>query len=114
MAPCRRCPQPGSGTVADQRRDGIHELTTDLARTYGTVVVEDLHVAGMLTNRRLARHVADASFAEIRRQLTYKTAWHGGNLIIADRWFASSKSCSDCGAVTTKLALSERTYGCEA
>ena len=102
------------GRVADQRKDSIHKLTTDLARTYGTVVVEDLHVRGMLANHRLARHVADASFAEIRRQLTYKTAWHGGALIVADRWFASSKTCSECGAVKAKLALSERTYVCEA
>ena len=101
------------GKVADQRKDGIHKLTTGLASTYGTVVVEDLHVRGMLANHRLARHVADASFAEIRRQLTYKTAWHGGTLIVADRWFASSKTCSECGAVKAKLALSERTYVCE-
>ena len=102
------------GRVTDQRKDGIHTLTTALASTYGTVVVEDLHVAGMVTNRRLARHIADASFAEIRRQLTYKTTWHGGTLIVADRWFASSKTCSECGAVKTKLALSERAYACEA
>jgi putative transposase len=102
------------GRVADQRRDGIHKLTTTLACTYGTVVVEDLHVAGMLANRSLARHVADASFAEIRRQLAYKTEWHGGTLIVADRWFASSKTCSECGAVKAKLALSEREYVCEA
>ena len=102
------------GRVADQRKDGIHKLTTTLASTYGTVVVEDLHVAGMVRNHRLARHVADASFAEIRRRLTYKTAWHGGTLIVADRWFASSKTCSECGAVKAKLALSERTYVCEA
>jgi putative transposase len=102
------------GKVTDQRRDAIHKLTTALASTYGTVVVEDLHVAGMIRNRRLARHVADASFAEIRRQLTYKTSWHGGTLIVADRWFASSKTCSECGAVKAKLALSEREYVCEA
>ncbi len=100
--------------VADQRKDGIHKLTARLASTYGTIVVEDLHVAGMVRNRRLARHVADASFAEIRRQLAYKTQWHGGRLIVADRWFASSKTCSECGAVKAKLALSERTYCCTA
>jgi putative transposase len=66
----------------------------------------------MLRNRRLARHVQDASFGEIRRQLTYKTRWHGGALIVADRWFASSKTCSVCGAVKSKLALSERTWTC--
>ncbi|MGH3208951.1 MAG: IS607 family element RNA-guided endonuclease TnpB [Trebonia sp.] len=102
------------GKVADQRRDAVHKLTTGLAATYGTIVVEDLHVAGMLRNRRLARHVADASFAEVRRQLEYKTRWRGGRVITADRWFASSKTCSGCGAVKAKLALSERTYSCTA
>ena len=101
------------GKVADQRRDAVHKLTTQLAATYGTIVIEDLHVAGMLRNRRLARHVADASFAEIRRQLAYKTRWHGGRLIVADRWFASSRTCPGCGAVKAKLALSERTFRCE-
>ena len=100
------------GKVADQRRDAIHKLTTGLAATYGTIVVEDLNVAGMLANRRLARHVADASFGEVRRQLEYKTAWRGGRVIVADRWFASSKTCSECGAVKAKLALSERAYCC--
>jgi putative transposase len=100
------------GKVADQRRDAVHKLTTGLAAAYGTIAVEDLHVAGMLKNRRLARHVADASFGEVRRQLEYKTQWHGGQLVVADRWFASSKTCSECGAVKAKLALSERTYRC--
>ncbi|MFF4985680.1 IS607 family element RNA-guided endonuclease TnpB [Streptosporangium saharense] len=98
--------------VANQRRDGLHKLTSHLAATYGTVVVEDLNVAGMLANRRLARAVADVGMAEARRQLTYKTAWGGGKLVVADRWFPSSKTCSGCGAVKTKLALSERTYAC--
>jgi IS605 OrfB family transposase len=102
------------GRVADQRRDGLHKLTTRLAAEFGTVVAEDLNVAGMLRNRRLARHIADASFGEFRRQVGYKTAWHGGRMIVADRWFASSKKCSGCGAVRAKLALSERTYACTA
>lgn len=85
--------------VGDQRRDGLHKLTTNLVKTYGTVVVEDLNIAGMLKNRKLARHLADASFAEIRRQLTYKTRWNGGQLDIADRWFPSSKTCSACQTV---------------
>jgi putative transposase len=101
------------GRVADQRKDGLHKLTTRLAAECGTVTVEDLNVAGMLRNRRLARHVADASFGEFRRQLSYKTAWHGGQMIVADRWFASSKKCSGCGAVKAKLGLSERTYRCD-
>jgi len=105
-------PGRAQGRVADQRKDGLHKLTTRLASEFGTVVIEDLHVAGMVKNRRLARHVADASFGEFRRQLEYKTAWHGGRVIVADRWFASSKTCSGCGAVKAKLLLSERTYVC--
>jgi len=100
--------------VANLRRDGLHKLTTRLAATYATIVVEDLNVAGMLANRRLARHIADAGFGELRRQLTYKTGWGGGRLLVADRWYPSSKTCSGCGTVKTKLALSERTYRCQA
>jgi IS605 OrfB family transposase len=101
------------GRVADQRKDGLHKLTTRLAAEFGTVVIDDLHVAGMMKNRRLARHVADASFGEFRRQVEYKAAWRGGRVIVADRWFASSKTCSGCGAVKAKLPLSERTYACD-
>jgi IS605 OrfB family transposase len=102
------------GRVADQRKDSLHKLTTRLTAEFGTVVVEDLHVAGMVKNRRLARHVADASFGEFRRQAEYKAAWRGGRVIVADRWFASSKTCSGCGAVKAKLPLSERSYACAA
>jgi putative transposase len=102
------------GRVADQRRDSLHKLTTRLAAEFGTIVIEDLHVAGMMKNRHVARSVADASFGELRRQLGYKAAWHGGRLIVADRWFPSSKTCSGCGVVKAKLPLSERTYACAA
>ncbi len=74
------------------RNDAIHKLTTGLAREYGTIVVEDLNVAGMAKNRRLARAVSDAGFGEIRRQLAYKTGWNGGRLFVADRWYPSSKT----------------------
>jgi putative transposase len=100
-------------SVANARRDGLHQLTTRLARTHGTIVVEDLHVAGMLRNRRLARHIAGVGWGELRRQLDYKTTWRGGRLHVADRWYPSSKTCSGCGAVKTKLRLSERTYRCD-
>jgi transposase len=68
----------------------------------------------MLANRKLARHIADAGFAEIRRQLAYKTIWSSGRLLVADRWYPSSKTCSGCGAVKAKLALHEREYACQA
>lgn len=99
--------------VANLRMDSIHKLTTTLAHGYRTVVVEDLNIVGMLGNRPLARHIADASFGEFRRQLDYKTRWNGGNLVVADRWFPSSKTCSNCGLVKPKLGLAVRTFNCE-
>jgi putative transposase len=99
--------------VANARRDGLHKLTTRLVRTYGTVVIEDLNVAGMTRNRRLARHIAGVGMAELRRQIEYKAAWSGVHVHIADRWYPSSKTCSACGVVKTKLRLSERVYRCE-
>jgi putative transposase len=99
--------------VANLRRDGLHKLTTGLAGAVGTVVAEDLNVAGMLKNHRLARSIADAGFGEIRRQLGYKTRWRGGHLVVADRWYPSSKTCSDCGAVKPKLPLHIRVFRCD-
>ncbi|MFC1440672.1 IS607 family element RNA-guided endonuclease TnpB [Streptacidiphilus sp. N1-10] len=99
--------------VRHLRADGLHKFTTDIAAQYGTVVVEDLNVTGMLRNHRLARRIADAGFGEIRRQLTYKTAWNGGNLVVADRWYPSSKTCSACGTVKAKLPLGVRVFACD-
>jgi putative transposase len=98
--------------VANVRADALHKATTALARQYETVVIEDLNVAGMIGNRRLARAVADQGFGQARRMLGYKTGWNGGTLITADRWYPSSKTCSGCGTVKTKLSLFERTYSC--
>ncbi|KUN29419.1 transposase [Streptomyces antibioticus] len=101
--------------VANLREDALHKLTAAVAAEYGTVVVEDLNVAGMLRNRRLARRIADAGFGEIRRQLDYKTRQrHATRLVVADRWYPSSKTCSGCGAVKAKLPLHVRTYQCDA
>jgi putative transposase len=99
--------------VANARRDGLHQLTTRLASTYGTIVLEDLHVAGMLANRRLARHIAGVGMAELRHQITDKTSWSGGSLNLADRWYPSSTTCSGCGVVKTTLPLSPRTFRSE-
>ena len=100
--------------VAAMRKALLHQLTAGLARSCTAVVIEDLNAAGMLTNRRLARVVSDASFGELRRQLAYKTAWYGTELIIADRWFPSSKICSGCGTVKADLTLADRVYLCDA
>ncbi|MFF3892754.1 RNA-guided endonuclease TnpB family protein [Streptomyces sp. NPDC001812] len=99
--------------VANLREDTLHKMTTRFAREYGTIVVEDLNVAGMGRNRRLSRRVADAAFGEIRRQLTYKTRRRGTRLVVADRWYPSSKTCSRCGVVKAKLPLGTRVFVCE-
>nr|WTB35512.1 IS607 family element RNA-guided endonuclease TnpB [Streptomyces sp. NBC_00830] len=100
--------------VANLREDTLHKMTTRLACEYGTIVIEDLGVAGMGRNRRLSRRIADTAFGEIRRQLTYKTRRRGTRLVVADRWFPSSKTCSRCGAVKAKLPLSMRVFECDA
>jgi len=98
--------------IANVRTDALHKATTHLATRYETVVIEDLNVTGMLANRRLARAVADQGFRTVRRMLDYKTGWNGGRLLVADRWFPSSKTCSGCGRQKPSLPLSERTYRC--
>ena len=99
--------------IANCRSDTLHKLTTMLAQTYSDISIEDLNVAGMLKNHRLAKAVSDASFSELRRQLEYKTAKTGARLHVIDRWYPSSKTCSNCGSVKAKLSLNERTYKCE-
>ena len=99
--------------VANQRGDAMHKATTWLAGTYSEICIEDLHVAGMVKNHRLAKAVSDAAFGEFRRQLEYKTARTGATLHVVDRWYPSSKTCSKCGRVKAKLSLSERVYRCD-
>ncbi|SFL77226.1 Probable transposase [Geodermatophilus ruber] len=99
--------------VAAVRADALHGFTARLARAYGVVVVEDLATANLMANRALAAAIGDQGWAELARQLPYKTARSGGQCIVADRWFASSKTCSACGAVRPKLTLAERTYRCD-
>ena len=100
--------------AADLRRDALHKLSITLATQHGVVVVEHLNVAGMVRNRHLARAIADTGMAELRRQLTYKTNWYGSRLVVADRFYPSSKTCSACGWVKAKLSLAERTFTCDA
>jgi putative transposase len=100
-------------SVAHRRADFLHQLTTRLARTKRAVAVETLNVAGMVRNRRLARAVSDAGFAEFVRQLEYKTGWYGSTVWTADRWYPSSKTCGDCGTINTALTLADRAWTCQ-
>src|SRR6266540_1148900 len=100
--------------IRNQRADALHKATTALARAKSVIVVEDLHVAGMLRNRHLARAISDRGWAEFHRQLGYKTQWYGSRLLVAPRFYPSSKTCSGCGLVTSDLPLSVRTFRCQA
>lgn len=94
------------------RADALHKLTTALVERFGTVVIEDLNVKGMVRNRHLSRAISDVGFGEFRRQLTYKAKDVGVRVVVADRWYPSSKTCSDCGFVVDILPLSVREWAC--
>jgi putative transposase len=98
--------------IAAIRSDALHQLTTSLTRRFHTIGIEDLNVKGMVKNRRLAHSIADMGFFEFRRQLEYKAAMRGGQVVVADRWFASSKTCSACGHKLDELPLSVREWTC--
>ena len=100
--------------IAAVRRDATHKATTMLAKTYRRIGIEDLNVRGMARNRHLARSIMDGGFFEFRRQLDYKARFYGATVVVADRWFPSSKTCSCCGSVKAELALSQRTFHCDA
>ncbi|CAK0765614.1 transposase [Gammaproteobacteria bacterium] len=97
--------------ISNIRKDNIHKLTTKLATEFELIGIEDLNVKGMIKNHCLARAVSDAGFFEFRRQLDYKSAMTSSKLIIVDRWFPSSKTCSVCGAIHD-MPLAERTMSC--
>lgn len=99
--------------AVDVRKDALHKLTTRLCRENQAVVVEDLDVKEMVQCRNLSRRVSDQGFYEFRRQLTYKAEIYGSKLVVADRWFPSSKRCFSCGKVKALLLLSEREYCCD-
>ncbi|WP_245982679.1 RNA-guided endonuclease InsQ/TnpB family protein [Lentzea flaviverrucosa] len=98
--------------VRNARRDFLHRTTTALVRSAQTIAIEDLNVAGMVRSRSLARAISDASWGELRRQLEYKCDRAGRALVVIDRWFPSSKTCSTCGWRLADLALSTRHWTC--
>ncbi|WP_293157204.1 MULTISPECIES: RNA-guided endonuclease TnpB family protein [unclassified Microcoleus] len=99
------------GRIAWIRKDFLHKLTTYLTQTFEQIKIEDLNVSGMMANHKLAGAIADLGFYEFRRQLEYKCQMYGANLVLVDRWFPSSKLCSNCGH-KKDMPLSVRTYDC--
>jgi putative transposase len=98
--------------IADVRRHFLHEVSSQLVQTHDRLCLEDLAVANLMTNRRLARAIGDAAWTELARQLTYKAAWFGAELVVCDRWFPSTKTCSWCGMVKQQMGLAERAFRC--
>jgi len=102
--------------VCGLREDLLHQVSTWLVDRHITVVVEDLNVAGMLADRRIALGVGDSAMGTLRRLLTYKAAWYGTDLVVADRFYASSKTCSmpACGHIHAGLGRGEARWACPA
>jgi putative transposase len=98
--------------IANVRKDFIHKVTSYLAKNHSEIIIEDLNVSGMMANGKLAKAIADIGLHETKRQLKYKCDRYGSTLTIADRWFPSSKLCSNCGE-KKQLSLSDRWYSCE-
>jgi len=98
--------------VANVRRHFLHHVSNELVKTHDRIVIENLNVAGMLTNHRLARAISDASWSEFARLLRYKQAWRGGQILEADRWFPSTRLCPKCETVNTEMTLADRVFTC--
>ena len=98
--------------VANIRKDYLHKLTYGLTKDYSIIGIEDLCVKSMVKYRFLSKSILDASFFEFRRQLTYKAELYGSKIVVADRFFPSTKMCSCCGYKMEKINLSVRSWEC--
>ena len=100
--------------LANIRKNYLHQMTTEIVKTKPfRVVIEDLNVKGMMRNRHLSKAIAKQGFCEFRRMLAYKCQLKGIEIVIADRFYPSSKTCSKCGYINKTLKLSDRIYSCE-
>jgi len=99
--------------VRARRHHFLHQVSNLLVKTHDRLVIEDLNIQGMLANHRLAAAISDAAWGQLARQITYKQSWRGGQILTADRWFRSSKTCSGCGNVNQTLTLADRVFACE-
>jgi putative transposase len=98
--------------VRNTRLDFLHRTSTHVVRAHDTIVIEDLNVSGMVRNRHLARAISDCGWGQFRRQLDYKCQRYGRRLVIIDRWYLSSKTCSACRHVLATLSLGTRHWTC--
>ncbi len=99
--------------VVNLRRHFLHQVSNGLVKTHDRLVLEDLNVSGMLHNHHLARAISDAGWAEFARIVGYKQAWRSGTVLLADRWYPSSKQCAACGTIRGELKLADRVFTCD-
>jgi IS605 OrfB family transposase len=99
--------------VRNIRQHFLHQVSNELVKTHDRLVIEDLNVTGMLANHGLAQAISDAGWTEFARLLAYKQEWRSGDLVTADRWFASTKTCSACGTTKQSMTLADRVFECE-
>ena len=100
--------------LSDIRNNYIHQTTIEIVKTKPSrIVIEDLNVKGMMKNKHLSKAVAQQKLFEFGRQIQYKSALYGIEVVKADRWYPSSKKCSCCGAIKKNLKLKDRVYRCE-
>lgn len=99
--------------IVNKRNDFLHNVTTLLVNNYDVICIEDLNVSGMLSNHKLAKAISDTSFSMFRSMLEYKCNWYGKKLVVIDRFYPSSKTCSKCGWKKENLTLSDRVFKCE-
>lgn len=99
--------------VSNQRADMLHNISSYLTKKFSKIVIEDLGVKGMMKNHNLARSISDVGWGMLRTQLEYKSKIYGNELVIANRFYPSSKTCSDCGTIKEHLTLNDRTFVCE-
>jgi putative transposase len=98
--------------IAHTRLDLLHKVSTQIINAYDTICIEDLNVKGMMANRKLAKHIADASWGTFVRLLEYKAEWNNKQVVKTGRFYPSSKTCNECGHIHQDLNLSERTWTC--
>jgi len=101
------------GRVANRRSDFTHRLSSQIAKTHGAICIEDLALKNMVKNHHLARSINDAAWGELASQLRYKADWYGATLVVAPRFFASTKTCSSCGWVWKEMTLAQRVFACQ-